>query len=118
MRSSSAKNKGRVLQKFTRDLLLSLADHLEPDDVRSVSMGAGGEDVLLSPAARRVFPVSIECKNVERLNVWDAFSQAEANAGEYEPVLVFKKNRKDPKVMVDARFFFSLFTQNSLNSDT
>ena len=38
-------------------------------------MGAGGEDLLLSPAARRKFGFSVECKNVEKLNVWNAMSR-------------------------------------------
>lgn len=116
MKCASAKNKGRSLQKWTRDLLLSLSTNqsfpdLEPDDIRSTSMGASGEDIQLSPAARIVFPVSIECKNVEKLNLWNAYDQAVENAGEHEPVVVFKKNHKDPKVMVDARFFFKVLCE-------
>ena len=69
---------------------------LEEDDVHSTSMGAGGEDVQLSPAARRHFPYSVECKNVEKLNVWNAYEQAEANSGKHEPLLVMKKNVRSP----------------------
>jgi len=65
----SRKSKGRRLQQFVRDMILENFDHLEPDDVRSTSMGAGGEDVLLSPAARKVFPFSVECKNVEKISL-------------------------------------------------
>lgn len=115
MKCASAKNKGRSLQKWTRDLLLSLSTNrsfpdLEPDDIKSNPSGCNGEDVLLSPAARRVWPISIECKNQEKLNVWNAYDQAVENAGSYEPVVVFKKNRKEPKVMVDARFFFKVLS--------
>ena len=109
MRSRSSKNKGVRLQNWTRDLLLSLSSKLEPDDIGVAVMGESGEDIKFSPAARREFQgISIECKNVEKLNCWDAYAQAEVNAGDYEPVVVFKKNRKDPKVMVDARFFFKV----------
>ena len=72
-------------------------------------MGAGGEDVVMARAAREKFPFSIECKNVERLNVWDAYDQAIANSGDYEPLLVMKKNRKKPLVVMDAEAFISLF---------
>lgn len=113
MKPSSAKNKGRLLQQWVRSLLLELADHLEPDDISSRSMGAGGEDVMFSPAARRVYPVSIECKNVERINVWDAYQQATANAGEWMPVLVIKKNRKAPLAVVDAKSFFTLLRETT-----
>lgn len=108
MKPSSAKNKGRVLQQWVRDLILESWDDLEEDDVRSTSMGAGGEDVQLSPAARRHFPFSVECKNVEKLNVWNAYEQAAANSGKHEPLLVMKKNRKKPLVVLDAEAFIEL----------
>ena len=108
MKPQSAKAKGRNLQKWVRDLLLENFPSLEPDDVRSTSMGAGGEDLQLSPAARRLFGFSIECKNVERLNVWDAYDQASANSGKHEPLLVMKKNRKKPLVVLDAETFVKL----------
>ena len=72
-------------------------------------MGAGGEDVVMARAAREKFPFSIECKNVERLNVWDAYDQAIANSGDYEPLLIMKKNRKKPLVVMDAEAFITLF---------
>ena len=71
-------------------------------------MGAGGEDVIMARAARRRFPFSIECKNVERLNVWDAYDQACANCGDHHPLLVMKKNRKKPLVVIDAEEFVQL----------
>jgi hypothetical protein len=37
---------------------------LEADDVTSRSMGCPGEDILLSPKARKLLPVCIEAKNV------------------------------------------------------
>jgi hypothetical protein len=95
MRPQSAKAKGRRLQQYLRDMILARFDFLEPDDVRNTSMGASGEDILLSPAARKAFPYAPECKNQERLNVWDALAQAEANAGDHVPLLVFKRNRSD-----------------------
>ena len=72
-------------------------------------MGAGGEDLIMARAARQKFPFSIECKSVERLNVYEAYEQASTNSGDYEPVLFMKKNRKKPLVVVDADYFISLF---------
>ena len=112
MKTQSAKAKGRKLQQWVRDLILE-SFPLESDDVRSTSMGAGGEDVLLSPAARRYFPFSIECKNVEKLNVWQAYEQAEANCGDNEPLLVMKKNRKEPLVVMDAGKFMEIMKELS-----
>ena len=108
MKTQSAKGKGRRLQQWVRDVILEKFSGLEPDDVRSTSMGASGEDVQLSPAARKLFPFSVECKNVEKLNVWAAYEQAAANSGNYEPILVMKKNRKKPLIVVDAEAFFNL----------
>lgn len=71
-------------------------------------MGCGGEDIQLSPAARKLFGFSIECKNVERLNVYDAYDQACVNSGDYEPILIMKKNRKKPLVVMDAETFIKL----------
>lgn len=97
---------------MVRDLLLETFTDLEPDDVRSTSMGAGGEDLLLSPAARRKFPYSVECKNVEKLNVWGAYEQASANSGKHEPLLVMKKNHKKPLVVLDLETFIDLLKEH------
>ena len=108
MKTQSAKAKGRNLQKWVRQMLIEILD-VHPEDVESRSMGAGGEDLIMARAAREKFPHSIECKNVERLNVWDAYEQACENAGDYEPIVVMKKNRKKPLVVVDAEYFIKLF---------
>ena len=93
MKPRSAKNKGKRLQNKVRDLILEKFTQLEPDDVRSITMGDSGEDILLSPAARRVFPFSVECKNQEKLNIWSSLEQAEGNSGNHPPLLIFKRNR-------------------------
>ena len=107
MKTQSAKAKGRRLQQWMRDTLVEeLGVH--PEDIESRSMGAGGEDLIMARAAREKFPYSIECKNVEKLNVWDAYSQASENSGNYEPIVVMKKNGKKPLVVVDAEYFVRL----------
>lgn len=93
MRPQSAKAKGRRLQQFVRDAYLRVFPSLEPDDVRSTSMGASGEDILLSPAARALIPFSTECKNVEKINIWAAIKQAES--GEHPGMVVFTRNGAD-----------------------
>ena len=93
MKPRSAKNKGKRLQNKIRDLILEKFDSLEKDDVRSITMGDSGEDILLSPAARRLFPFSVECKNQEKLNIWSALEQAEENSGNHSPLVIFKRNR-------------------------
>lgn len=110
MKTSSAKSKGRRLQQWVRCLLIKTFD-LEEDDVLSTSMGAGGEDVKQSPKARGLTKHSFECKNQERVNVWKAYEQAEANAGDYEPCVIIKKNRHKPLAVVDAEHFIGLLNE-------
>ena len=107
MKTSSAKAKGRNLQKKVREILIEKLD-VHPEDIESRSMGAGGEDLIMARAAREKFPYSIECKNQERLNLWEAYSQSEANCGDYEPVVFLKKNNHKPLVLVDADYFVKL----------
>jgi len=97
---------------MVRDLILEAFPSLEPDDVRSTGMGQSGEDLQLSPAARRLFPYSVEAKNVEKLNVWGAYEQAEANSGKHEPLLIMKKNKKKPLVVLDLEAFINLLKDN------
>ncbi len=107
MKPQSAKAKGRKLQQWMRDKLIEELD-IHPEDIESRSMGAGGEDLIMARAARQNFPFSIECKNVEKLNVWDSYDQASANSGKHEPLLVMKKNGKKPLVVIDAESFIRL----------
>ena len=73
MKTASRKAKGRRLQNKIRDLLIEhFSDELEDDDIRCAIMGESGEDLKLSPAARKLIPYSIECKNQEKLNIWDS----------------------------------------------
>lgn len=77
-------------------------------------MGAGGEDVLLSPKARRLFPVSIECKSRDKIAVYGYYEQAEENAkGRGEPVVFIKQNRSKPLVVVDATFFLNIMEKQN-----
>ena len=72
MKTQSAKAKGRKLQQWVRDQIIEQLE-VHPEDIESRSMGAGGEDLIMARAARQKFPFSIECKNVEKLNVWEAY---------------------------------------------
>ena len=113
MKTQSAKAKGRKLQQWVRDQIIEQLE-VHPEDIESRSMGAGGEDLIMARAARERFPFSVECKNVEKLNVWEAYEQAKSNSKDHEPIVVMKKNQKKPLVVVDADFFISLFKKNDL----
>ena len=107
MRTQSKKAKGRRLQLWVRDLLIEKLE-VHPEDIESRSMGAGGEELIMSRSAREKFPYSIECKNQESLNIWKSYEQAQQNSGNYEPIVVIKRNNVKPLVLVDADYFVEL----------
>ena len=111
MKPRSAKNKGKRLQNKVRDLILEKFNQLEPDDVRSVTMGDSGEDILLSPAARKLFPFSTECKNQEKLNIWSSLEQAETNSGKHIPIVIFKRNRSKTFVALEFEKLLELLNE-------
>ncbi len=107
MKTSSAKAKGRRLQQWMRTLLIEKLN-VHEEDIENRSMGAGGEDLIMARAAREKFPCSIECKNQEKINVWDSYKQAEENSKGYEPIVVMKRNNTKALVLVDAEYFVKL----------
>jgi hypothetical protein len=117
MKPQSAKAKGRRLQQKVVADILEAFPSLTEDDVRSTSMGAGGEDVLLSSAAQELFPYSVEAKNQERVNVWSAIAQARANCHARTPLVVFKKNGEHPMAIVPWSHFVSLVTPPTSNAE-
>ena len=108
MKPQSAKAKGRRLQQWMCQCIQQRLG-VVPEDCRSCSMGAGGEDILMSREARRVFPYSVECKNRENHNIWVAYLQCEGNAPPgVEPILCIKRNKSKPLVVLDAEHFVDL----------
>tara|TARA_Y100001973_G_C5141514_1_gene303172 strand:+ start:501 stop:857 length:357 start_codon:yes stop_codon:yes gene_type:complete len=106
--AKSSKAKGRRLQNYVREALRMIfieqwtkLPKLEDDDIKSQTMGMTGEDIVLSPAAKKIIPYSFECKNVEKLNIWSALEQAEDNCDGRTPVVVFKRNRSKTYVAIE-----------------
>lgn len=107
MKPATSKAKGRRLQVWVRDLILELFPILEPDDVKSTAMGQNGEDVQLSPAARKLLPISVECKSYKTIAVYNWYDQAVQNAPKgMEPIVVMKTDRRKPLVLMDAETYF------------
>jgi len=73
----------------------------------------GGEDIILSPSARKDVPYSFECKNVERLNLWDAIKQCESNCSDRTPVVVIKRNRTNPYAVLPLEHFIDLIKEKN-----
>ena len=105
--AKSSKAKGRRLQNFVRDKLREIyTPELHEDDIKSQTMGMTGEDIVFSPAAREMCSFSFECKNVERLQMWQAIEQCETNKSDISaPAIVFKKNGKDPYIAIPFAVF-------------
>jgi hypothetical protein len=108
--TSSAKAKGRKLQQLVRDKIIKLLTPrgVVEDDVKSTGMGQGGEDVQLSPLARKYLPVSIECKKYAKFAIYGPYEQAEKASGTYEPLLVIQGDRKIPLAIVSLDYYLSL----------
>ena len=115
MKTQSAKAKGRRLQQWIRDVLIEKLN-IHPEDIESRSMGAGGEDLIMARAARELFPYSVECKNQEKINVWESYKQADDNSKDYEPIVVMKRNNQKPLVVVDAEYFVNLYKNTDKSS--
>src|SRR6056300_1812775 len=110
MKTSSAKAKGRKLQQWFASLLVETLG-ADEEDIESRPMGSQGEDIIMGKQTRQIFPYSVECKNQEAVNVWKAYEQATENCKGYEPLVVIKRNRSKPLVLVDAEHFVSLFKE-------
>ena len=104
--AKASKAKGRRLQNYVRDMLRDVYSQLHEDDIKSQTMGMTGEDIVRSPAAREACAFSFECKNVERLQMWQAIEQCEENCKIPNiPAIVFKKNGKEPYVAIPFTVF-------------
>lgn len=113
MKPQSAKAKGRSFQQEIRDSILSTFNQLEPDDCKSTSMGASGEDVQLSPAARKLLPIQIECKRVKSAKgLYNWYNQAKAH-GKHEPVVFIRADREKPLVLLSATTYLEIMKQLS-----
>lgn len=102
MKPASAKNKGRRFQQRIRDDLRKLAEpySLESADCESRGMGQQGEDLVLTPAFRRLLNLDIECKAVEALNVTAEFFEHYRKYKDRPSLklLTHTKNRQEPLV--------------------
>ena len=60
---------------------------------------------------KKVFPFSIECKNSEHLNIWQAMKQAEGNNREMKPLLVFKRNNTEKYCTLKLQDFMDIMSE-------
>jgi hypothetical protein len=107
--TKSAKAKGRLGQQEVRDKLLETFPDLHPDDIKSTVMGDSGEDIQLSPAARKIIPLSIEVKRRKNdlRTVYNYIDQASSHKGG-EPVVFYRSDRKPWVVMIGMEHYMNL----------
>ena len=60
------KDEGALFQQEVVDRLLEVRKGFTSQDVRSCPMSVHGEDIILSPEARQVLPITVECKAQKR----------------------------------------------------
>ena len=79
-------------------------------------MGASGEDVQLSPAARRLVPYQIECKAKATSQIHTYYEQAKTH-GKHEPLVIVKMDYKKPLAIVELSHFLDLLKKANNNNE-
>lgn len=125
MPTSSCKAKGRRHQQWVATELKKEFPHLEGNDIRSLSMGCAGDDLILSPAALKVVPYNFEMKNVENFQVWATlaqvnkrYQQSQLEGSQTLPCVVVKRNRTDPVVIIPFGHFCNLMYMAQTSNTT
>jgi len=114
IKTQSAKAKGRKLQQWVCEKISELTGIPWGKDemIASREASQSGTDVRLIGKAKRKFPFSVECKWQERWDVPAWIEQAKANQVEgTDWLLVIKKRRKKPVIVMDAERFFDLLQE-------
>lgn len=109
----SSKAKGRLGQQEVRDAILKVFPELEKDDVRSTAMGQSGEDLQLSPAARKLLPISAEVKRRKSLKTIYDFVEQAKQEGKYEPVVFMRADYQNWLVVINMDHYLDLLRKVS-----
>ncbi|MEM4359808.1 MAG: hypothetical protein QXT45_04710 [Candidatus Bilamarchaeaceae archaeon] len=107
---ASAKDKGRRLQRWVCDQVAAILgvpcgydEHVAPRE-----MGQNGSDIRVVGDYKDQFPFYVECKWQEVWSLPSWISITKVRAGNQPWMIVMKRNRQEPVVVVDAEVFFSL----------
>ena len=108
------KDKGEQFQQEVADRLCQVRKGFTSQDVRSCPMSVHGEDIILSPKARQVLPITVECKAQKRHSACATWKQAHRQAKELclsvqpEPVAFIKVDGEVPLVVMRAEYALAL----------
>ena len=116
MKTSSCKAKGRKACQDVKNAILERYPQLGQNDIIVASSGQNGEDLIFSPKARKLLPLSFEVKNREALNIWKSHEQAAQNAGNSIPVLAYTRNRHPLYVSMALVDFLDLIKPSVLDT--
>lgn len=115
MNTRSCKQKGRRLCKQVQEIMLSIHfGDLAPADIGLPPCSVPGEDIWLSPKARSLMPIVIECKNQEKAKPWEWIAQAKTHSQDGRcPVVVFSRNQeKEPYAIISFRDLLGLMKKS------
>lgn len=116
MKTRSAKNKGKRLEKWIKSQLLTTFTDLTDDDIRTTVGAETGADLKLSAKARLLIPYQIESKNQERVKyIYDFYEQAQGH-GNLTPLVIICMNRQKPLAIVDAEHFIKMIKETNVTN--
>lgn len=119
MTPAGRKAKGRTWQNKVRDMIRGILKPwgVEDDDVKSTAMGQTGCDIQLSPKAKKLLPVAVECKSYKDIKtIYTLWNQARSNAISCEPVVALKANHKQPLAIISLDYYLSLELERIKNN--
>ena len=111
---AARKAKGRVLQQWVAEKISKLLGIPWGKDelISSRPMGQAGTDVCLIGKAKKMFPYSVEIKRQETISLPSWIKQAKDNQLKGTNwLLIYKRSREKPVVIIDAEVFFKLQTK-------
>tara|TARA_B100001093_G_scaffold346128_1_gene330771 strand:+ start:39 stop:446 length:408 start_codon:yes stop_codon:yes gene_type:complete len=109
------KDRGEQFQQEVADRLLEVRKGFAPENVQSCRMSTHGEDIILSPEARQVLPITVECKAQKRHAAHTTWKQAHRQAKELclpeqpEPVVFIRVDGEIPLVVMRAEYALVLW---------
>ena len=101
------------------DLLQQVIHDIGEDYAVSVACVTGNESRLKQEwgwtdfMASDKFGYAVECKKVEKINIWKCYEQATENSEDLEPLLIFSKNNSKVLVCFEFKHLLDLVNQGN-----
>ena len=109
MKQRSKREKATRLQNFVRAKLLKAFPHLKKRDVVCVENYLPGPDIILSKVGKKLIPYQFEIKAQEKMRtVYQWHKQASKGANRLTPVVICKRNTRDPLAILEFKHFVDL----------